>query len=211
MIQNQHEDGSVPQTAQDQLLKASNFYKNKVQRLEWEQPTEQDNKILALAAELKSAIKKKDGKPGGKGKKRVSFQKGKQYSDEDKKAARANKNEPKPDWIVNSVAPTPANIHKYRTWNGAKWYWCHKDTGGKCTGVWRTHHPKKCEGRMLLKPAPAAAGAAAKKKKGKEDSPGLKLIKANQSILKKRAAEQAMEIDEEEEEEDDSYMDAEEE
>ena len=78
-------------------------------------------------------------------------------------------------------------------------------------GVWRTHHPKKCEGRMLLKPAPAATGAAAKKKKGKGDSPGLKLIKANQSILKKRAAEQAMELDEEEEEEDDSYMDAEEE
>jgi hypothetical protein len=144
MIQNQHEDGSVPQTVQDLLLKVLNFYKNKVQRLKWEQPTEQDNTILALAAQLKSAIKKKDGKPGGKGKKRVSFQKGKQYSDE-AKAARASKNEPKPDWIVNSVAPTHANLHKYRTWNGTKWYWCHKDTGGTCTGIWRTHHPKKCE------------------------------------------------------------------
>jgi hypothetical protein len=59
---------------------------------------------------------------------------------------------------------------------------------------------------------PAAAGVAAKKKKkGKDDLPGLKLIKANQSILKQRAAKQAMELDEDEEEEDDSYMDAEEE
>ena len=80
-------------------------------------------------------------------------------------------------------------------WNGAKWYYCCKETGGKCTGNWGTHIPRKCEGKRGKggsKKAPPAV--AAKKKSG---TPGLKMINAHQSILRNKEAEQAMEQDEE--------------
>ena len=27
------------------------------------------------------------------------------------------------------------------------WYYCHKDTGGKCDGRWRQHKPSQCRGK----------------------------------------------------------------
>ena len=34
-------------------------------------------------------------------------------------------------------------------WNGNKWYWCSKQTGGKCEGRWVCHPPASCEGKAF--------------------------------------------------------------
>ena len=34
-------------------------------------------------------------------------------------------------------------------WNGNKWYWCSKETGGKCEGCWVRHPPASCEGKAF--------------------------------------------------------------
>ena len=34
-------------------------------------------------------------------------------------------------------------------WNGNKWYWCSKETGGKCEGRWVRHAPSSCEGKAF--------------------------------------------------------------
>ena len=34
-------------------------------------------------------------------------------------------------------------------WNGNKWYWCSKETGGKCEGQWVCHSPESCEGKAF--------------------------------------------------------------
>jgi hypothetical protein len=220
LIENQHDDGSNLVTAQALMIKASNFYNNKVQCSEWEQPTvQEDEQILALAAEVKSL--KKVG--GGKGKQgaagKRSFRKNKRLGHNNQPnnpgttGAPRNPAQQKPEWIVKSIAPSAANINKPHMWNGAKWFWCHKDTGGKCsTGMWRTHHPKKCEGRMNTASAAAvggnqhmASGKAIKFAQGmKTGGPGLKLVCATQSILHNRMAEQAMEVNEVVDE--DAYM-----
>ena len=39
-----------------------------------------------------------------------------------------------------------------KEWNRIKWYYCHKDTGGKCDGKWRRHKPSNCEGKAYVFP-----------------------------------------------------------
>ena len=32
-------------------------------------------------------------------------------------------------------------------WGGKQWWYCHKDTGGKCEGEYRRHKPNVCNGQ----------------------------------------------------------------
>ena len=64
-------------------------------------------------------------------------------------------------------------------WNGNKWYWCSKETGGKCEGRWVRHAPSSCEGKAFkgfrkrgtVKEAPKSERIEKKQKKqeGHED------------------------------------------
>ena len=37
------------------------------------------------------------------------------------------------------------------TWNVGTWYYCHKDTGGKCDGKYCKNKPSECQGTMKMK------------------------------------------------------------
>ena len=43
--------------------------------------------------------------------------------------------------------PKPSELHKSCEWNGATWWYCGKETGGKCNGVYPCHKPKSCRGK----------------------------------------------------------------
>jgi hypothetical protein len=50
------------------------------------------------------------------------------------------------------------------------WCCCHKDTGGKCAGVWHAHKPTECQGRAhIFKNEEADKGPAKKKLKTSPD------------------------------------------
>ena len=38
-------------------------------------------------------------------------------------------------------------MHKPKKWDGKTWFYCHPDTGGKCNGKCRIHHPSDCKGK----------------------------------------------------------------
>ena len=65
-------------------------------------------------------------------------------------------------WSVDNEKPQTGQLSRTRMWNGNKWYWCPKETGGKCEGRWVRHTPNSCEGkafkvfkkRGMLKEAP---------------------------------------------------------
>ena len=51
--------------------------------------------------------------------------------------------EEKSSWF--SKRPKESELTKAREWNGIKWYYCHKDNGGKFEGIQRQHTPAACK------------------------------------------------------------------
>ena len=69
-------------------------------------------------------------------------------------------------------------------WNGNKWYWCSKKTGGKYEGRWVRHPPASCEGKAFKgfkkkgmskeAPKPEKGGKKSKRQEETEDEKGRK-------------------------------------
>jgi hypothetical protein len=107
----------------------------------WEAPSEEESKLIALEARF-AELKKKYANKYGQSKE-------KKHADAPKKKVRKSKYAPKPDFLRK--APADMEISKPKEWNGAKWYWCHQSTGGKCSGQWRIHKPSDCKGMAKKK------------------------------------------------------------
>jgi hypothetical protein len=130
---------TVPQRSQVQSLckKQSTFTRKK----EWEQPSKQQKKVLALQAQLDSfkKVTKKvrfDGKPD---------KKGKQQGKGNAKKKQGEKS-PHPEWLAKNVPPKDPAFQKHCLWNNVKWYWSAPSTGGKCDGKWRQLSPAEYKG-----------------------------------------------------------------
>ena len=54
-----------------------------------------------------------------------------------------------PKWLTNNEKLQKGQLSRIRVWNGNKWYWCSKETGGKCEGQWVRHPPESCEGKAF--------------------------------------------------------------
>jgi hypothetical protein len=105
-------------------------------------PSAEEEKILALQAEIKQVSKKWSKERKGKSPNdKVSKKKG-DYKDKDKDK---QKRPEKPNWM--SEKPSESDLKKSKPWNGKDWWYCSPETGGKCDGDWRVHKPSKCEGR----------------------------------------------------------------
>ena len=55
----------------------------------------------------------------------------------------------RPKWLSNNEKPHKGQLTRIRVWNGNKWSWCSKETGGKCEGRWVRHPPASCEGKAF--------------------------------------------------------------
>jgi hypothetical protein len=143
---------------------ADNKYKLLKEAGKWNAPSQDEEKILALHAEIKN-LKKHS-------KKKVSFQK----DDKKKKKYDKGSHKEKPAWF--STKPADSDLKKAKTWNDKKWWYCCPETGGKCEGNWRIHTPKECKG--------TATKSAGKKKSEDGSNTGsnkkLKLAQALQAI-----------------------------
>ena len=54
-----------------------------------------------------------------------------------------------PKWLTNNEKLQKGQQSHTMVWNGNKWYWCSKETGGKCEGRWVRHSPSSCEGKAF--------------------------------------------------------------
>jgi len=113
----------------DNLMKnAAEKYKTLLQKGQWNAPDANEEKILALQSEI-NKLKKNSQKPN--------------RSDSRKTKSPAKKE--KPSWF--NKRPKESEVRKPKKWDGKTWYYCHPDTGGKCDGKHRIHHPSDCKGK----------------------------------------------------------------
>ena len=125
----------------DQLMTLiANKYKNMMIQNQWEAPSPHDatiqalqNKIEKLQRELKRALKPMQQK---------NLQPHKKKEGQSVQPQR-------PKWLVNNEKPQTGQLSRTRMWNGNKWYWCSKETGGIWEGCWVHHTPSSCEGKAF--------------------------------------------------------------
>ena len=170
--QDDHEEGDEI-TPDELMLSAKNKYDSMVEKGTWNAPSAEE-KIIALEAKLNSTVKKFNGE--WKNKSNVKKPKGQ----DKKKQGKGTSDHPK-TW------PPPKGDKKEATYKDQKWYWCGKDTGGKCE-KWRRHSPKECT---------FGTTEATNKRKGddksdkdkKHESKKLKIAKAYVAKIEKQQKE----------------------
>jgi hypothetical protein len=127
--QDDHEEGREL-TPDELMLAAKNKYDTMVEKGTWNAPTAEE-KIVALEAKVNSGFKSLDKKISTKG------------SSKGEKSNNKKKKEAEGDHPKKWKAPK-AGDKKEVSYKGHTWYWCGKDTGGKCE-KWRAHNPKECK------------------------------------------------------------------
>ena len=178
--QDDHEEGEEL-TSDELMLAAKNKFDTMKEKGIWNAPTAEE-KIIALEAKFDSTVKSLN--------KKVSFERnkkggsgGKKHTDEGgKKGGDSKKDNDHPKkW------PAPkSGDKKEASFKGHTWYWCGKDTGGKCE-KWRAHKPKECKG--IAESGKKRDGESSKKGDKKHLAKKLKVAKAYIARIEKQAAE----------------------
>ncbi len=142
----------------------------------WNAPSVEEEKILALQAEIKNLKTKVSKNPFKKEKDKVFGKKDEKSKYKDKFKTKQME---KPSWFFKE--PSEDEMRKPKTWNDKTWYYCSAKTGGKCSGQYRRHKPSDCEGK---------AHTFTRDKKTKPDSEKtdrkIKLDKAYESIIERK-------------------------
>ena len=161
-----YEEGE--QMEADQLMTlTANKYKNMMIQNQWEAPSPHDATIQALQTKVEKLQRELKRAP------KPTQQKSKQP--QTKKERQTGKPQ-RPKWLTNNEKPQSGQLTRTRMWNGNKWYWCSKETGGKCEGRWVRHAPSSCEGKAFkgfkergtVKEAPKSERIEKKNKKQEE-------------------------------------------
>jgi hypothetical protein len=176
--QDDHEEGEE-MTPDELMLAAKNKYDSMVEKGTWNAPSAEE-KIIALEAKLNSTVKKMHGEWKNKGNAKKPA--GNNKINKKKQGNGAN-DHPK-TW------PPPKGDKKEATWKDQKWYWCGKDTGGKCE-KWRRHTPKECTFEKGTKTSPNAKRPSGNDEKKKE-SKKLKIAKAYIAKVEKQEDDDAI-------------------
>ena len=114
------------------MLLAGNKFKTKKQDNEWNAPSEEQEQIIALRAQVEKLQKYKN--------KTKSEQAMKPEAKSEKNKAGFNQKKPfrKPKWML--LAPKEGGSHE-KTVDGRKYHWCPKHE------AWVRHLPSKCQGK----------------------------------------------------------------
>ena len=179
--QDDHEEGEE-MTPDDLMMAAKNKYDSMMEKGIWNAPTAEE-KIVALEAKLDSTVKnlnKKVATEWGKNKGAANKKGGTDKGKSKKKDGKSGEH-PK-TW----AAPKPGD-KKEAKYKDHMWYWCGKDTGGKCE-KWRVHQPKECKGGGAAENK-RSIEIDGKKTKKVSFAKKLKIAKAYVAKIEKQAAE----------------------
>ena len=156
-----------PKEADQLMTLTANKYKNMMIQNQWEAPSPHDTTIQALQSKVEKLQRELKWAPKAMQHKNVHPQK--------KKEGQSSKPQ-RPKWLANNEKPQTGQLSRTRMWNGNKWCWCSKETGGKCEGCWVRHPPASCEGKAfkgfekkgMLKEAPKPEKVEKKSKRQEE-------------------------------------------
>jgi hypothetical protein len=160
--QDDHEEGEE-MTPDELMIAAKNKFDTMVEKGTWNAPTAEE-KIVALEAKFNSTMKSLN--------KKVTFDSSKKKQGSKSGGDKLNSKKKEGDHPKKWKAPKQGE-KKEVEFKGHTWYWCGKDTGGKCE-KWRAHKPKECKG----------LGADATGDKRKRDSTGSDKKKSIEKKLK---------------------------
>jgi hypothetical protein len=172
-------------TPDELMLAAKNKFDTMKEKGIWNAPTAEE-KVIALEAKFDSAVKSLNKKVSferkkgsGSGKNKTTEKSGGKKNGESKKDG----DHPK-KWQAQKSADKKESMYK-----GHMWYWCGKETGGKCE-KWRAHKPKECKG--IAESGTKRNGKTNKKGDKKHLEKNLKGAKAYIARIEKQAAEANM-------------------
>jgi hypothetical protein len=155
-----------------------------VEKGTWNAPTAEE-KIVALEAKFKSTMKTLNKKVSFDGSSKKKGAKSGANKSGSKKKGQKDEDHPK-KW----KAPKSSD-KKEVEFKGHTWYWCGKETGGKCE-KWRAHKPSECKGLS------SDAGARDKRKRDSKGSDKensfakkLKVAKAYVAKLEQQLADKS--------------------
>ena len=124
--------------ADQRMTLTANNYKNMMIKNQWEAPSPHDATIQALECKVEKLQRELKRAP------KVLQQKNPQKKNESQSTKPQH-----PKWLTNNEKLQKGQQSHTRIWNGNKWYWCSKETGGKCEGRWVRHPPSSCEGKAF--------------------------------------------------------------
>jgi hypothetical protein len=171
-------------TPDELMLAAKNKYDLMVEKGTWNTPTAEE-KIVALEAKLETTVKNLN--------KKVSFELGKKTGEKktvDK--SKKKKGSSKLTGHPKTWSQPKQGDKKEAEYKGYAWYWCGKDTGGKCE-KWRAHKPKECKGGAQAssggKREATTETSSDKGNKKEKLAKKLKIAKAYVARIEKQASE----------------------
>ena len=163
-------EAETPIGTNELMNMAAEKYKAMVEKGEWQAPSEDTEKILALQTEIEKL------------KKRTSNGRASQSKGNGSGKSNSSPKKLKPDWLFKNERPPDDELHKPREWNGQKYYYCAPETGGKCTGKWRLHKPKECKGKEHVPEHLRKRGKTDSESAGNKNSKKSKPVSASEAV-----------------------------
>ena len=163
-LKSQCDDGRATFTAEDLMVRAENKYEARLLDEEnaWGKPTDEQEKIVAMTAEINSLKKERQGATTKKSKEKQASKKQAAKKAPAKKT-KEQKKKASDKWAWKGKPPKETDSKEnnafVKTFEGKKYYWCTNHNDG--AGMWTLHRPKECEaGKAATTTTPNANLAA---------------------------------------------------
>ena len=148
-LKSQCDDGRATFTVEDLMVRAKNKYEARLLDEEnaWGKPTEEQEKIVAMSAEINSLKKERNSAPGKANKPKEKTKKQAPKKAASKKPADNKKKKANDKWAWKNKPPkesdTKENNAYIKMFESKKYFWCKNHNNG--AGMWTLHHPNECE------------------------------------------------------------------
>ena len=148
-LKSQCDDGRAHYTAEELMVRAENKYEARLLDEEnaWGKPTEDQEKIVAMTAEIKSLKQERKGNTASKPTKPKTTNKTQPAKKAQPKKTKDQKKRTGDKWAWKNKPPKDSdskeNNEHVKTFEGKKYYWCTNHKSG--AGMWTLHHPSDCE------------------------------------------------------------------
>ena len=149
-LKSQADDGRATYMAEDLMVRAENKYEARLLDEEntWGKPTDEQEKIVAMTAEINSLKKERRGVADKANKSAMKDKKpaAKKMKDQ-KKTKETAKKKSQDKWAWKNKPPKENDSKEdnafVKTFEGKKYFWCPNHNNG--AGMSTLHHPKDCE------------------------------------------------------------------
>ena len=163
-LKSQCDDGCATFTAEYLMVRAENKYEARLldEEIAWVKPTDEQEKIVAMTAEINSLKKDRQGTATKKSKEKQASKKQAAKKAPAKKT-KEQKKKASDKWAWKGKPPkemdSKENNAFVKMFEGKKYFWCTNHNDG--ASMWTLHHPKECEaGKTATNATPNANLAA---------------------------------------------------